>query len=65
LFVHPLVGAVDVATVRETFLDAIAGIGAERMMRQVWRDAGLLRVERREPFSTSSGKILHLHVTRP
>ena len=65
LFVHPLVGAVDVATVRETFLDAIAGIGAERMMPQVWRDAGLLRVERREPFSTSSGKILHLHVSRP
>lgn len=65
LLVHPAVGAVDVATVGEAFLEAIARVGGERMMSQVWRDAGLFRVERREPLPTSSGKILHLHVARP
>jgi hypothetical protein len=64
LLVHPTVGAVDVATVQEAFLDAIAPIGPERMMSRVWRDAGLFRVERREPVPTGSGKILHLHTIR-
>jgi hypothetical protein len=31
-------------------------------MGQVWRDGQLLRVERRAPLATASGKILHLHV---
>jgi hypothetical protein len=38
------------------------GTGAERMMGAVWQDAGLLRVERRAPLQTTSGKILHLHL---
>jgi hypothetical protein len=29
-----------------------------------WRDAGLVRVERREPVATASGKIRHLHLAR-
>jgi hypothetical protein len=29
----------------------------------VWRDAGLLRVERRPPVATETGKVLHLHST--
>jgi hypothetical protein len=31
-------------------------------MSLVWRDAGLLQVERRAPLSTGAGKILHLHL---
>jgi hypothetical protein len=31
----------------------------------VWLEARLLRVERREPLATVSGKILHLHVKKP
>jgi hypothetical protein len=34
------------------------------MVRQ-WRDAGYLQVERRPPLATPSGKILHLHQSRP
>ena len=30
-------------------------------MSLVWRDAGLLRVERRPPVATETGKVLHLH----
>lgn len=65
LLVHPAVGPVDVAAVAETFLQAIApGSGGERMMSLLWRDAALVRVERREPVATGSGKILHLHVRK-
>jgi hypothetical protein len=65
LLVHPAVGPVDAAAVVETFLHAIApGSGGERVMSQLWRDAALVRVERREPIATSSGKILHLHVRK-
>jgi hypothetical protein len=62
LLVHPAVGAVDISAVGEAFLGAIAGVGGQQTMGQVWRDAGLFRVERREPLTTGSGKILHLHV---
>jgi hypothetical protein len=33
-------------------------------MGLVWRDAKLVSVERRTPFSTASGKILHQHARR-
>jgi hypothetical protein len=33
-------------------------------MGAVWRDASVLRVERRKPFAAASGKVLHLHVAR-
>jgi hypothetical protein len=62
LLVHPAVGPLAGPTVAEAFLAAIgAGRGAEQVMGLAWRDAGLLRVERRAPLATVSGKILHLH----
>jgi hypothetical protein len=62
LFVRPEVGPVDPDAVAEVFLTAIGtGVGAERIMGEVWRDGGILRVERRTPLTTPSGKILHLH----
>jgi hypothetical protein len=65
LRVHPGIGALDEPAVAEAFLGALgAGSGAEHVMGTVWRDAKLLKVERREPSAASSGKILHLHVTR-
>jgi hypothetical protein len=66
LLVHPEVGSVDADLVVETLLSALgAGSGAERVMELLWRDAALLRVERRAPLTTAAGKILHLHVCRP
>jgi hypothetical protein len=66
LLVHPEVGALDPAAVRRAFLEALgAGSGTARVMATVWRDADLLRVERRPPLTTASGKILHLHRAPP
>jgi hypothetical protein len=60
LLVHPRLGPVDEAVVVEAFLDAISsGPGAERVMGSMWRDAGFVAVERREPEATQFGKILH------
>jgi hypothetical protein len=65
LLVRPDVGPLDPAAVTEVFLAALAnGTGAGRIMSQVWRDGRVLRVERRAPFATPSGKILHLHLER-
>jgi hypothetical protein len=66
LYVRPEVGHVDDAEVVETFLSAISAIApAERVMGLAWRDAKMLSVERRSPFTTSSGKIHHVHLAAP
>jgi hypothetical protein len=65
LLVHPDVGPVDAAQVASALLDALgAGNGPERVMTQLWRESGLLRVERAVPRTTPAGKILHLHQSR-
>jgi hypothetical protein len=62
LLIDPRIGAVTPAAVVDTFLGAIArGDGAERVMSLHWRQGGYLRVQRRRPLTTDSGKILHLH----
>jgi hypothetical protein len=61
LLVDPAVGPVDEAAVTEAFFESIAtGSGVERVMGLAWRDASLLRVERRPPELTSGGKVQHL-----
>jgi hypothetical protein len=65
LLAHPRVGPLDPNAVAEAFLAAIGG-GAEgeRLMELQWRQAGVLRVERRPPYTTGAGKILHVHLAR-
>ncbi|HXJ83695.1 MAG TPA: hypothetical protein VMS64_34030 [Candidatus Methylomirabilis sp.] len=64
LLVHPAVGPIDARRVADTFLAAIGhGSSAERVMELQWRQTDWLRVERRFPVETSSGKILHLDRT--
>ena len=66
LLVHPRLGLVDAGAVTRLFLETLgAGSSSARLMGLVWNGAGLLRVERRAPLTTGSGKVLHLHVTRP
>ena len=62
LLVHPRIGAVDPEALAATFLSAIGGTGSEHVMALFWREARLLRVERRPPLAAPSGKIQHLHV---
>jgi hypothetical protein len=65
LLVHPRVGSLHDAAVADAFLEAIGqGSDSERVMAVQWRQAGLLRVERRPPLTTASGKVLHLHQLR-
>jgi hypothetical protein len=61
LVVSPTVGPLDPGALTDAFLAAIgAGAGAERVTGLLWRDSGLLQVERRRPEATAGGKILHL-----
>lgn len=63
LLIHPRIGDVDPRAVIEVALQTMGqGSGAERVMALAWQDAGVFKVERRAPFRTHSGKILHLHV---
>jgi len=61
LFIHPQVGDIDPRAVAGAFLEAISqGHGVERVMGTVWRQAGVVEVERRVPMTTASGKISHV-----
>jgi hypothetical protein len=61
LLVHPAVGRLVEQELVEAFLEAIGpGSGTERLMALNWRQVGLLRVQRRAPLATATGKILHL-----
>jgi hypothetical protein len=65
LVVSPSVGSVDAAAVASAFLDRVgASAGVARIAALLWRQAGLLRVERRLPVGESSGKVLHCHAGR-
>ena len=55
--VRPEVGPVDA----EALAAVAAGSGVERVMGLLWRDARMVRVERRPPLATPTGKILHVH----
>ncbi len=62
LRVHPAVGLVDHRAVADVFLHALGrGEEAKHVMALYWKDARLLRVERRPPVATTTGKVLHLH----
>jgi hypothetical protein len=65
LLVHPRLGTIDEGAVRDTFLQAIGpGAGAERLMAQVWQQAGLPTVVRTPPRAVAGGKIQHVHYER-
>jgi len=68
LLVSPAVGPLDEAAVRHAVLREMARRHLVptygRVVQRVWEDAGTLRVLRREPLPTASGKILHLHLDR-
>ena len=66
LLVHPSVAAINPAVVSNVFLEALGtGSATQRVMALQLRQAGFLRVERRTPLASSSGKILHLWAGTP
>jgi hypothetical protein len=59
LVVSPRVGAVSPEAVASAFVERVgAGSGIERITGLLWRQAGMIRVERRSPLVGSSGKVL-------
>jgi hypothetical protein len=66
LFASPRVGTLDASEVQAWVLSELGGQGsARRMMAGLWKDGGTVKVVRREPYSTSSGKVHALHVPQP
>jgi hypothetical protein len=62
LLVAPCVGDLDGAEVGRVFRQAVAAAGgAEHVMMRMWKDGDTLHVERRRPYATPSGKVLHMH----
>ena len=61
LLVHPAIGDLNLSEVAEFFLEALAtGSGTRYVMALHWRDADVVRIERKAPIASTSGKILHL-----
>jgi hypothetical protein len=61
LLVHPLVAAIDPEEVSDFFLEALeTGSPTRQVMALHWKESRILSVERRKPYVTSSGKILHV-----
>ena len=65
IVVAPGVGAVDEGSVERTVLEFLGSSNAGgRMMARHWREGGVLKVVRREPYHTPTGKTPPLRVTR-
>lgn len=65
LLIRPELGSMDPKQVERVFFEALApGSGASRVMGLTWRQAGILKIERRAPHTTTTGKIQHLHLAR-
>jgi hypothetical protein len=65
IVVAPGVGAVDEGSVERTVLEFLgASKAGGKMMARHWREGGVLKVVRREPFHTPTGKTPPLRVMR-
>ncbi|MFC1993434.1 hypothetical protein ACFLV3_06510 [Chloroflexota bacterium] len=65
LIVSPDIGPLDDEVLIQTVLvELTKGRDTERMMAQVWSRAKTLRVKRRQPITTGSGKLLPLHIQK-
>lgn len=62
LLVHPDLGPIDPELLKEFFHSRMARKGeGEKLMEMFWKSSGFLKIERGNPYRTSSGKIPHIH----
>ncbi|MFC2171788.1 hypothetical protein ACFLU6_04050 [Acidobacteriota bacterium] len=62
LIARPRLGTLDEREVIQAFIQGVShGGGANAVMGMAWTAGRRVRLERREPMATGSGKILHLH----
>jgi hypothetical protein len=65
VIVSPEVGEIDEAELVRTVLAELSkGKDTQRMMAEIWAQAGMLRVKRMPPFVTAGGKLLPLHIQK-
>jgi hypothetical protein len=65
LLVHPRLGGLDERAIVDAFLSGLdTATSVAPLMVRLWREIGILRVERQPPSATASGKILHFHSSR-
>jgi hypothetical protein len=65
IVVSPRLGEIDEAGLIRLVIDELAKAGeAPRMMSRLWLQAGTLKVRRMAPVTTSSGKLLPLHIKK-
>ena len=61
---RPALGELDDAAVVEAVLGHLGELSRNRLMVDLWREGGTVRVVRREPYVTAAGKILSLHLLK-
>jgi hypothetical protein len=61
---RPALGPLDDAEIVEAVLAHLGRLPRNRLMAEVWRNGGTLRVVRREPYVTAAGKIQPLHLLK-
>jgi len=64
LLVSPSVGPIDDRKIISRVLQILQTYPGGRVMADSWRDAGTLRLVRREPYVTGASKVMPLHVLR-
>jgi hypothetical protein len=64
IVISPRVGDVDEETVLNTVYRALLSYPGGDVMSERWQQGGMLRVVRREPYTTASAKILPLHILK-
>ncbi len=65
ILVSPEVGAINEGELIQTVLRELGkGKDTQRMMAQIWSQAGTLRVKRMRPLTTARGKLLPLHIQK-
>ena len=65
VIVSPEVGAIYEDELIQTVLRELGkGKDTQRMMAQIWSQAGTLRLKRMRPLTTARGKLLPLHIQK-
>lgn len=65
IIVSPEVGDIDEGELVRTVLAELSkGKDTQRMMTEIWAQAGMIRVKRMRPFITAAGKLLPLHIQK-
>jgi hypothetical protein len=61
---RPALGPLDDSEVVEAVLAHLGRLPRNRLMVEMWREGGTVRVARREPYVTAAGKIQSLHLLK-